>query len=522
MADTSNLTWSIFNGQIRNTSSTALGNVDERRSQTAQPRHEICSDDEEGVDTKDLRSSDFAREDAAYYENEEGDDGIVDLGIALGKVGTMERIGGLVQPRFTDELGQALKELPRRKSQDPNSFSAGAVEWTMPSNDYVEPSSSFFFTPGAEEITLMNYLPAKTLIDRLIAHYWQAVHVIARIVHRPSFERHYDKFWKSVASGMDPRNSFQAVVFAALLSSVVSMSKEKVLAEFGVDKQGLVDNFREATEAALSRANLLRTTKLEMLQAFFMYLVRRLVWHQICFLDLRTCEATEPRPQIRTEDYDTCLPLNIDDIDLDRAEHSDRSIDTETGRTCFTDMTTTRMRFECYDMHHYLLDASNVIDWNEIDMLFGGAETGTGNVMILPFTFPEFSATDLNDLQWPQESCATHSLTSDKWHQRSTATNCVHNAGKYRMWQNQGEQSSSAKSKGLTIQMLALLGVILLCRGCNLQNRISFGFGASESLACVDGSITPKTVRLPVCAGGNIQKRIMYDSLDTYPNGLRS
>lgn len=82
--------------------------------------------------------------------------------------------------------------------------------------------------------------------------------------------------------------------------------------------------------------------------------VRRLIWHQICFLDLRTCEATGPRPQIRPDDYDTRLPLNIDDTDLDRAEQGDRSIDTESDRPYFTDMTITRMRFECYDMHRYL------------------------------------------------------------------------------------------------------------------------------------------------------------------------
>ena len=82
--------------------------------------------------------------------------------------------------------------------------------------------------------------------------------------------------------------------------------------------------------------------------------VRRLIWHQICFLDLRTCEATGPRPQIRPDDYDTRLPLNIDDIDLDRAEQGDRSIDIENDRPYFTDMTITRMRFECYDMHRYL------------------------------------------------------------------------------------------------------------------------------------------------------------------------
>lgn len=119
----------------------------------------------------------------------------------------------------------------------------------------------------------MNHLPSKVLVDKLIGHYWTAVHVIARTVHRPSFERQYEMFWANVKMGLEPRNSFQAVMFAAMLSSVVSMSEEKVLAEFGVDKRSLVDNFREGAEAALARANFLRTSKLETLQAFVMYLV---------------------------------------------------------------------------------------------------------------------------------------------------------------------------------------------------------------------------------------------------------
>ena len=143
----------------------------------------------------------------------------------------------------------------------------------MPSSEYVAPSSSFFFTSGAEHTTLMQYLPAEGLVDKLMTHYWQAVHMVAKTMHRPSFERHYKKFWESIASGVEPRKSFQAVLFAAMLSSVISMSSDKVLSEFGVQKHGLVDNFREATEAALSRANLLQTTKLETLQAFVMYLV---------------------------------------------------------------------------------------------------------------------------------------------------------------------------------------------------------------------------------------------------------
>jgi AcrR family transcriptional regulator len=142
-----------------------------------------------------------------------------------------------------------------------------------PGPDYVAPSSSFFFAPGVHKTSLKTYLPSQPLVDRLMEHYWKAVHVIARTVHRPSFERQYERFWHDIRANHEPRVSFQAVVFAALLSSVISMSDEKVMAEFNVDKADLVENFKQGTEAALARANFLRTTKLETLQAFVMYLV---------------------------------------------------------------------------------------------------------------------------------------------------------------------------------------------------------------------------------------------------------
>ena len=142
-----------------------------------------------------------------------------------------------------------------------------------PGNDYVAPSSSFFFAPGVEKTSLMTYLPKRPVTDKLVQHYWRAVHVIARTVHRPSFEKQYESLWHDVSTGVEPRVSFQAVLMGALLSAVISLPEEKVLAEFGVTKEGLVDNFRQGAESALARANFLRTTKLETLQAFVMYLV---------------------------------------------------------------------------------------------------------------------------------------------------------------------------------------------------------------------------------------------------------
>ena len=76
--------------------------------------------------------------------------------------------------------------------------------------------------------------------------------------------------------------------------------------------------------------------------------VRRMVWYQLCFLDLRTCEATGPRPQIRREDFDTQFPLNVDDVDLESSNPPTKD------EARWTDMTFSRMRSECNEMHRII------------------------------------------------------------------------------------------------------------------------------------------------------------------------
>jgi hypothetical protein len=72
--------------------------------------------------------------------------------------------------------------------------------------------------------------------------------------------------------------------------------------------------------------------------------VRRLIWHQLCFLDIRTCEAQGPRPTIRRDDFDTKLPLNIDDTELHTSGKSPCGMDR------WTDATFTIIRFEINEM----------------------------------------------------------------------------------------------------------------------------------------------------------------------------
>lgn len=70
--------------------------------------------------------------------------------------------------------------------------------------------------------------------------------------------------------------------------------------------------------------------------------VRRLIWYQLCFLDLRTAEVQGPRPFIRQEDYSTQFPLNLDDAALTTGKSDDAQE--------WTDMTFARIRFECQEM----------------------------------------------------------------------------------------------------------------------------------------------------------------------------
>ena len=121
--------------------------------------------------------------------------------------------------------------------------------------------------------SLIDFLPSKLAADRLLSQYWFAVYPIARIVHRPSFERRYENFWNEVQMGIEPLGSLQAIVFAAMFSGVVSMPEEIITRDFGTSKKALMENFQRGTETALARANFLRTTKIETLQALVMYMV---------------------------------------------------------------------------------------------------------------------------------------------------------------------------------------------------------------------------------------------------------
>jgi Fungal specific transcription factor domain len=259
-----------------------------------------------------------------------------------------------------------------------------------PGPTYLAPGSGFFFGSTGSQTSIIDFLPSRLAGDRLIKQYHDAVHFIARVVHWPSFETQYDKFWANITQGIEPSGSLQAIVFAVMLSAVVSMNESDVTMLFSVSKRNLVASFQAATEVALGKANFLRTTKLETLQALVIYLipmcrdemsrahsvlvgtairlaecmglhrdpqgtyglgpleshVRRTLWCQLCFLDIRTAEAQGPRPLIRRDDFDSSFPLNVNDADVASGNPKESS--------GWTDMTFSKMRFECNEMHRVI------------------------------------------------------------------------------------------------------------------------------------------------------------------------
>ncbi|KAK4549273.1 hypothetical protein LTR36_007732 [Oleoguttula mirabilis] len=378
-------------------------NVTKTSAVESQTHVDADEEDEGAEDEEALEPTPLAALDIVYEDN--NDDELMDLGVQMGKMRISERIGGWIRPKLVDELNDTLKDVTSGKSRWSNSpqmtdhrdlrptqkIQASPKSYIGPGPDYIAPASSFFFPGTNMNTSLLDYLPSKNAADQLITQYFMAVHYMCRTVHRPTFEAQYALFWGQIATGSEPSPSTQAVIFAAMFSAAVSLDETQVTQRFGTSKAALVDSLRSGSEMALAKANFLRTTRVGVMQAFVMYLiplvraevsrahsalvgtairlaecmglhrdgshysmmpvevhVRRLVWHQLCFLDMRTCEATGPRPQIRPGDYDTRFPLNVDDADL--LEDDPPTED----KPYWTDATLYRIRAECMELRRSL------------------------------------------------------------------------------------------------------------------------------------------------------------------------
>jgi hypothetical protein len=190
--------------------------------------------------------------------------------------------------------------------------------------------------------------------------------------------------------------SIQALLQVISFCAVMSLEDEEVRVNFGTEKGQLLARYRLGTEQALAQADFLNTHDMTVIQAFTIYLVvlqhtgesrsgwflagvlvrvavsmklhrdgsqfentssfemelRRRLWWQICLVDSRSEDVYVSQFQISEGMFDTAIPMNIDDANLNQGRGSSPMIEER-----WTDMTVCIIRCEVWKLSRRLQSA---------------------------------------------------------------------------------------------------------------------------------------------------------------------
>ncbi|EXJ92988.1 hypothetical protein A1O3_01544 [Capronia epimyces CBS 606.96] len=200
--------------------------------------------------------------------------------------------------------------------------------------------------------------PAENRIFSLWQVFLESVDPVLKLIHTPVTQRQI--MWATLSTDPIPP-AFESLMFSIYYAAVTSMqcsvSCKTLLQE---ERQDLLDRYRYGLEQALARADFLSAPDVQTLQALTLYLIcarqsldktyvwtmtglairvatklglhrdpmalglppfvsemRRRLWWQICILDVRTAEENDMDPVICEHSFDTELPSNVNDTDLD-------------------------------------------------------------------------------------------------------------------------------------------------------------------------------------------------------------
>ncbi|KAI2480160.1 c6 transcription [Pyrenophora tritici-repentis] len=239
----------------------------------------------------------------------------------------------------------------------------------------------FIFGYSSSSVDMQALHPGQQQARDFWEVYKENVESLVKVLHIPTHEpiildafTHLDK----VDRGLE------ALLFAIYYGAATSSTPEDCLARWGEDRGVLLNRYRFGLEQALARANFLYCDEVIILQAFVVFMVllrrnddarkiwtltglvvrisqtlgihrdgshfglppfqvemRRRLWWQVCILDARSSEDHGCDPNIVEAQFDTKMPLNVNDTDLypDMTEFPEE-------RQGFTDMTFCLLRFE--------------------------------------------------------------------------------------------------------------------------------------------------------------------------------
>ncbi|KAF2638808.1 hypothetical protein P280DRAFT_470847 [Massarina eburnea CBS 473.64] len=250
--------------------------------------------------------------------------------------------------------------------------------------------SGFIFGYSSSNVDMLSLHPAVERAREYWSIYKQNVDPLVKVLHIPTFE---PVLLDAVQHPESVPKSIEPLMFAIYYGSVTSTMPEDCIAKWGETRDELLNKYRFGLEQALSRANFLYCDEMIILQAFVVFMIllrrnddarkiwtltglavriaqtlgihrdgshfhlkpfeiemRRRLWWQVCILDARASEDHGCDPTIIEAQFDTRMPLNINDVDInpDMTQFPKE-------RQGFTDMTFCLIRFEVTNIFRRIL-----------------------------------------------------------------------------------------------------------------------------------------------------------------------
>ncbi|KAJ4299787.1 hypothetical protein N0V90_005033 [Kalmusia sp. IMI 367209] len=243
---------------------------------------------------------------------------------------------------------------------------------------------------------------SSTSVDMLALHppaqnarmFWEIykenVDPLVKVLHIPSFE---PVLLEAISNPDKIAKSLEPLMFAIYYGAVTSMTPSDCTEKCGEDRSTLLHRYRFGLEQGLARANFLFCDEMIILQAFVVFMIllrrnddarkiwtltglavriaqtlgihrdgshfgltpfniemRRRLWWQVCILDARSSEDHGCDPTIVEAQFDTKMPLNVNDTDIDP-----NMTEFPKERQGFTDMTFCLIRFEVTNIFRRIL-----------------------------------------------------------------------------------------------------------------------------------------------------------------------
>ncbi|KAF2434745.1 hypothetical protein EJ08DRAFT_668209 [Tothia fuscella] len=232
-------------------------------------------------------------------------------------------------------------------------------DYPSPETSHSSPSNyqGFIFGLSSQNVDMLALHPPADHVPIYWRLYKENVDPLVKVIHAPSIE-------PTILEAKDCldriHRGLEALMFALYYGTITSLSAEECRATFGEERNDLINRYLFGVQQALARADFLQTDEIIVVQAFVIFLIclrrngdariiwtltgllvrmgqtlglhrdgshfdlppfqvemRRRLWWQICILDSRASEDHGCDPTIIEATFDTKMPLNVNDIDLD-------------------------------------------------------------------------------------------------------------------------------------------------------------------------------------------------------------